>query len=166
MWLTSSEVDFPTSDDFYFFTIRKRSVRRVFIAIKRRWGVPAHPSTNHDLKRSWAKKQILDKSILLVSLSSSEVDFPTSDAIFVYTILKRRVRRVFKAIKLRWGVPASPSTNHGLKRSWAKNLESKLDSSGLHFFCSWPLQFMVRWGGCRYSPPELDSLKNAPDSPL
>ena len=41
------------------------------------------------------KKQILDKSILLVSLSSSEVDFPTSDEIFVHTILKRRVRRVF-----------------------------------------------------------------------
>ena len=42
-----------------------------------------------------SKNQILDKPILLVSLSSTEVDFPTSDEIFVYTILKRRVRRVF-----------------------------------------------------------------------
>ena len=32
------------------------------MAIKRRWGVPAHPSTKRDLKRSWAKKQILDQS--------------------------------------------------------------------------------------------------------
>ena len=32
------------------------------MAIKRRWGVPAHPSTTYDLKRSWAKNQILDQS--------------------------------------------------------------------------------------------------------
>ena len=55
-------MDFPTSDDFYFCTIGKTSARRVFMAIKRRWGVPAHLSTNHDLKSSWAKNPILDQS--------------------------------------------------------------------------------------------------------
>ena len=52
-FLASWLVDLPTSDDFYFWTIRKMSVRRVFMAIKRRWGVPPHPSTNHELKRAW-----------------------------------------------------------------------------------------------------------------
>ena len=32
------------------------------MAIKRSWGVPAYPPSNHELKRSWAKKQILDQS--------------------------------------------------------------------------------------------------------
>ena len=58
---------------------------------------------------------------LLVWLEDWEVDFPTSDDFRLYSILKKRVRRVFYAIKLRWGVSATPSTNHELKRSWAKN---------------------------------------------
>jgi len=52
-WLSGTGVDFPTSDDFYFLTIWKISVRRVFIATKLRWGVPGSLSTNHELKRSW-----------------------------------------------------------------------------------------------------------------
>ncbi len=62
VWLASSEVDFPTSDDFSFSTILKRRVRRVFLAIKLRNRVPGTLSSNHELKRSWAKNQILDKS--------------------------------------------------------------------------------------------------------
>ena len=62
VWLASSEVDFPTSDDFSFSTIFKTIIRRVFLAIKLRNRVPGTLSSNHELKRSWAKKQILDKS--------------------------------------------------------------------------------------------------------
>ena len=75
VWLSSTEVDFPTLDGFYFFTIWKRSVRRVFIAIKLRWGVPGTLSTNHELKRSWAKNGTGFHTILRGYLINQE---PTS----------------------------------------------------------------------------------------
>ena len=55
-------MDFPTSDDFYFCFFGEKSVRRVFIATNIRWGVPGTPPSDHDLKRSWAKDEILDQS--------------------------------------------------------------------------------------------------------
>ena len=59
VWLSSPEVDFPTSDDFSFTTILKTIVRRVFSATKLRNRVPGTLPSDHELMRSWAKNQIL-----------------------------------------------------------------------------------------------------------
>ena len=62
MWLASWLVDFPTSDEFYFWFFGKTRGRRVFMATNIRWGVPGTPPSEQGLMRSWAKNQILDQS--------------------------------------------------------------------------------------------------------
>ena len=134
VWLEGPEVDFPTSDDFYFFTIRKRSVRRVFMAIKRRWGVPAHPSTNHDLKRSWAKNQILDQSNFACLTIGHGGGLPDLGWFLFFHHLKEECQARFYSYQAPVGGTGTPLIDPWIEEVASKNLESKLSHNFQLYF--------------------------------